>query len=120
VASIHQVDWHYRVGTAVPAEVHFEVAWTVDASICIEDEFDAFIVGVVIDLVEVKEDSDSRMGGQSSERLLHGQELELDLTAPKHSGPLAVINPVVLKAGIEDPIGLLLEMSHVLKDVNGE
>lgn len=60
------------------------------------------------------------MRRQSSEGLLHAEELELYLAATKDGGAVAVVNAIVLQVRVQHPTSFLLEVSHILHDISGE
>lgn len=61
MSAICEVNGHKGIGCDVATEVHLEIAGRVDGCLGVKDKFDALIVAVVIDLVELEEYGDSGM-----------------------------------------------------------
>lgn len=117
MSAVSEVDGHDRIGCDVPAKAHLEVGRRVNGGFRVEDELDALVLAVVVDLVEVEEDGDSSVRRQAGEGPLHAEELELDLAAAHHRRPVARINAVVLQARVDPPTRLPAEVSDVLDDI---
>lgn len=86
---ISEIDRHYCVRGGISTKIHLQIAGLVNGGDIIEYKLNAFVVGVVVDLVKLKSKCDSCVGRQAGESAFHFQEFKLDIAAAENGGAVA-------------------------------